>query len=150
MPDGSQMPAARLDPLSPEERSRRMARIRGRDTKLELRFRRALWQAGLRGWRCNVRSVTGTPDIAWKGHRVAVFIDSAWWHGPPSRWQPGKLSEWWDNKIHANQLRDARVNQALREQGWTVVRVWDFEVDRELAGCVARVQDALKQSRRLP
>jgi len=88
-------------------------------------------------------------SCAWKGRCVAVFIDSAWWHGHPSRWRPGKLSHWWDDKIHENQLRDARVNEALREQVWTLLRIWDFEIDKELAGCVARVQDALKQSRRM-
>ena len=140
-------PRTGTDPLTPEKRSERMARVRARDTQLEIRFRRALWASGLRGWRCNVRSVYGTPDIAWMGRRVAVFVDSAWWHGHPSRWKPGRHGAWWDEKIARNRRRDEAVNTALRDQGWTVIRVWDFEIHKSRDECVARVRDALTNSR---
>jgi DNA mismatch endonuclease, patch repair protein len=74
---------------------------------------------------------------------VAVFVDSAWWHGHPSRWTPGRLSKWWDDKIERNRQRDATVTTRLRDEGWTVVRLWDFEVERDLPGCVERVRRAL-------
>lgn len=127
------------DPLTREERSRRMALIRGKDTKLEVRFRRALFAAGIRGWRCHVRHVVGSPDLVWKGRKLAVFIDSAWWHGHSSRWQPGKLPQQWDEKIARNKERDEEVNVRLRTEGWTVLRFWDFEIERDLDGCVGEV-----------
>ena len=131
-----------------------MALIRGRDTKLELYFRRALWQAGVRGWRCQVRAVTGKPDLAWKGRKVAVFVDSAWWHGHPSRWKPGKLPGKWDDKIARNRARDEEVTTTLTAEGWTVLRFWDFEVEKELARCVGCVKKALDKPtipvRRIP
>jgi DNA mismatch endonuclease, patch repair protein len=131
------------DKVDRETRSRIMSRVRGKDTRLELRFRRALWAAGVRGWRCHVRNVFGKPDLAWQGRRVAVFLDSAWWHGHPSRWAPGRLSNWWDDKIQRNRARDEEVTQRLVDEGWTVVRLWDFEVETEIDRCVERVRAAL-------
>lgn len=123
-----------------------MSRVRGKDTGLELKLRKALWAAGIRGWRCHVRSIVGTPDLVWKGRKVVVFVDSAWWHGHPSRWKRGKRPGFWDEKISDNKRRDASVNRALRHEGWAVVRIWDFEVERDLDECVRRVDSALADS----
>lgn len=127
-----------------------MALVRGKDTKLELRFRRALYAAGLRGWRCNIRDIFGVPDVAWKGRKVAVFIDSAWWHGHPSRWKPGKLPDRWDEKIARNKERDQEVNARLHADGWTVLRFWDFEIEKDLGRCVEDVRRALVASTSQP
>lgn len=124
-------------------RSRIMSRVRAKNTGPELLLRRALWSAGLRGWRCHVRGVVGTPDVCWVGRKVAVFVDSAWWHGHPSRWTPGRHPERWDEKIMANRTRDDIVNEQLRETGWTVVRIWDFELVADLDGAVGRVRSAV-------
>jgi DNA mismatch endonuclease, patch repair protein len=122
-----------------------MARVRHKDTKPELALRRALWADGLRGWRCHARRVFGVPDVAWVGRRVAVFVDSAWWHGHPSRWRPGRLPGSWDAKIAQNKDRDAEVTERLRAEGWRVLRFWDFEIDRDLEGCVAAVRGAVEE-----
>lgn len=120
-----------------------MQAVRSKNTRLELTFRRALWGAGVRGWRCHVSDVFGHPDLVWKGRRVVVFVDSSWWHGHPSRWTPGKLSTWWDTKIERNRARDHLVNETLSGQGWTVVRVWDFEIEKDLDETVERVKAAI-------
>jgi DNA mismatch endonuclease (patch repair protein) len=131
------------DNVSAATRSRIMSRVRSKDTRPELALRKALWAAGIRGWRCHVRSVTGTPDLCWQGKRVAVFVDSAWWHGHPSRWTPGRHPVQWDAKIRANRARDELVSRQLTDHGWTVVRIWDFELARDLDAAVQRVRDAL-------
>jgi DNA mismatch endonuclease (patch repair protein) len=128
-------------------RSRIMSRVRAKDTGPELVLRRALWNDGLRGWRCHVAGVFGKPDIVWKGARVAVFVDSAWWHGHPSRWAPGRLPRKWDDKIARNRQRDLEVNNRLGEEGWTVLRIWDFELERDLHACVERVRAAVEAGR---
>lgn len=120
-----------------------MSRVRSKDTRPELALRKALWAAGVRGWRCHVRSVPGTPDLCWIRRRVAVFVDSAWWHGHPSRWTPGRHPAKWDEKIAANRRRDEQVSRALADDGWTVIRIWDFELADNLPAAVARVREAL-------
>ena len=134
------------DTVDAATRSRIMSRVRAKDTGPELTLRRALWAAGVRGWRCHVRSIVGNPDLAWRGRKIAVFVDSAWWHGHESRWKPGKLPAWWDNKIQRNRERDAAVSEELQTSGWTVVRLWDFDIERDIGGCVRRICEALSRA----
>jgi DNA mismatch endonuclease (patch repair protein) len=130
------------DGLSPGQRSALMSRVRTKDTAPELALRKALHAAGLRGWRCHPRGVTGRPDLAWIGRRIAVFIDGAFWHGHPDYYW-GQSGKFWDEKIARNRSRDERVNQELSDSGWTVLRMWDFEVERDLIACVKRVRASL-------
>lgn len=131
------------DKLTPETRSALMARVRTKDTAPELALRRALWAAGVRGWRLHPKRVAGKPDLAWIGRRVAVFVDGAFWHGHPDHYC-GQSGRFWDEKIARNRARDERVNTELGTAGWQVVRIWDFEVDRNLAECVAKIEKALQ------
>lgn len=121
-----------------------MAAVRSTDTAPELQLRRALYAAGIRGWRCHYRRAPGKPDLAWPSLLVAVFVDGAFWHGHPSRHKPGRSGPYWDAKIARNVLRDRNTDAALEAAGWTVVRAWDFEVRRDLASVVERVTHALR------
>ncbi len=123
-----------------------MSRIRSRDTKPELTLRRALYAAGIRGWRCHTKEVSGKPDIAFTRWRVAVFVDGRFWHGHPDYFTPGKSGEYWDKKIARTQERDRLANEALEIAGWTVLRFWDFEVENGLEECVDEVEAALVES----
>jgi DNA mismatch endonuclease (patch repair protein) len=127
------------DALTREQRSALMSRVKTRDTAPEVALRRALWAVGVRGWRCHPKSVPGKPDLAWIGRRVAVFVDGAFWHGHPDHYW-GQSGAFWDAKIARNRARDELVNAELAERGWRVVRLWDFEVERDLPGCVAQLQ----------
>jgi DNA mismatch endonuclease (patch repair protein) len=133
------------DQLSPAKRSALMRRVKTRNTAPELSLRRGLWAAGVRGWRLHPRQVAGKPDIAWSGRRVAVFVDGAFWHGHPDHYW-GQSGPFWDEKIARNRARDERVNAELFKAGWRVVRLWDFEVDQDLDGCVAKVKNALQMA----
>lgn len=131
------------DTRSPEQRRRIMAAVRQRSTEPEIAVRRALHARGIRGWRCNYRGAPGRPDIAWPALRVAVFIDGAFWHGHPSRHRPGRSGSYWDEKIAGNVARDRRVDAELVSDDWKVLRIWDFEVSRDLETVVDRVASAL-------
>src|SRR4051794_33511272 len=120
-----------------------MARVRTKDTAPELALRRALWAAGIRGWRCHPKRVPGRPDLAFIGRRIAVFVDGAFWHGHPDYYK-NQSGPFWDDKIARNRERDARVDNELAAGGWTVIRLWDFEVERDPHGCVAAVKSALE------
>ena len=121
-----------------------MAQVRNRDTAPELALRRALWEAGIRGWRCHPKAVSGRPDIAWLGRRVAVFVDGAFWHGHPDYYW-GQSGPFWDEKIARNRERDARVDRSLADAGWLVIRCWDFEITTNIKQCVERVEEALRR-----
>jgi DNA mismatch endonuclease (patch repair protein) len=118
-----------------------MSRVRTRDTKPEIVLRQALWAGGLRGWRLHPANVPGRPDLAWLGRRLAVFVDGAFWHGHPAYYH-GQSGKFWDEKIARNRARDVVVNEMLAAAGWSVVRLWDFEVERKADGCVERVREA--------
>jgi DNA mismatch endonuclease, patch repair protein len=123
-----------------------MAAVKSRNTGPEVELRRALYARGIRGWRCNYKRAAGRPDIAWPARRVAVFVDGAFWHGHPTRHKPGRSGEYWDRKIEQNVERDRRVDRELRKGGWGVLRLWDFEIRKDLDGSVARVVDTLERS----
>lgn len=131
------------DNLTKEQRSYAMSRIRRRDTLPELMLRRAVWSAGLRGYRIDRRTLPGRPDLSWGIKRVAVFVDGAFWHGHPSAFSAGKSGRYWDEKIKRNMERDRESDNALEVQGWTVIHFWDFEVKKDLQDCVQRIRSAL-------
>lgn len=121
-----------------------MASIRSADTGPERLLRSTLWHAGLRGFRCHWRGPGGRIDVAFTRWRVAVFVDGSFWHGHPSKWQPGRWTGYWDEKIKRNIARDERQNRALIEAGWRVVRLWDFEVEQDPESHIAKVRDAVE------
>ena len=127
------------DCYGPEIRSRTMARVKGKNTGPELILRRALYAAGVRGWRCHRKDLPGKPDLAFGRARVAVFVDGGFWHGHPSKWWPGRSGAYWDKKISRNIQRDRQANEALERAGWRVIRLWDFEINRDPVAAVASV-----------
>jgi len=130
------------DTYSAETRSRVMASVKGRNTGPEMTLRRALYRAGVRGWRCH-RNLPGKPDLAFGRTRLAVFVDGGFWHGHPSKYWPGRSSPYWDAKIARNQARDRRVDVELAGLGWRSLRLWDFEIERDPDNAAERVRKAL-------
>jgi len=123
-----------------------MSRVRNKDTAPELALRRALWAAGVRGWRLYPRNVAGRPDLVFRRWRVAVFVDGAFWHGHPDYYR-GQSGPFWDQKIAANKARDRRVDADLAGSGWAVLRFWDFEIQHDVDRCVSEVRTLLEQTR---
>ncbi len=124
-------------------RSRVMRQVKGRDTKPELLLRRTLWSMGVRGYRTHRKDIPGRPDLAFIGRKVAVFVDGAWWHGHPDKWWKGRSGEYWDRKVERNMERDRKADADLASAGWTVVRLWDFELLRDPESAALQVKDAL-------
>jgi DNA mismatch endonuclease, patch repair protein len=130
------------DSWKPETRSKLMARVRTKDTAPEIALRRALWASGVRGWRLHPKDLPGRPDLVFRRARVAVFVDGAFWHGHPDYYQ-GQSGAFWDIKIARNRERDKEVGAVLHELGWTVLRLWDFEIEATPDECASRVREAL-------
>jgi DNA mismatch endonuclease (patch repair protein) len=104
-----------------------MARIRGKDTRPELKLRKALWAAGLR-YRLSVK-LPGRPDLVFPGKKVALFVDGCFWHGCPLHYSAPKTRfEFWATKLKDNITRDQRVDAELAQIGWSVVHVWQHDL----------------------
>ena len=136
------------DSMSKAARSRTMSSVRTRDTTPELALRRGLSIAGVRGYRLHRRDVLGCPDLCWLGQKVAVFVDGGFWHGHPRAFKPGRSGDFWDNKIARNVARDSFVTAGLTSAGWSVVRIWDFEIAEDLQRCVSVVGSAIETNDR--
>ncbi|QYU68676.1 very short patch repair endonuclease [Leptolyngbya sp. 15MV] len=123
-----------------------MSRIRGRDTGPERAVTGAL---RTRGWNfeTHARDLPGRPDIVFRDAMVAVFVDGDFWHGWRFPVWRDKLSEKWEAKIQANRRRDARNFRRLRRAGWKVVRLWEHQVNHDLAACICRVEALLPRRR---
>jgi DNA mismatch endonuclease (patch repair protein) len=84
------------------------------------------------------------PDATFTRARLAVFVDGCYWHRCPEHGtRPSANPAYWGPKLDRNVDRDLRVDAALASEGWTVVRLWEHEIQADLAGCVARVRAAL-------
>lgn len=117
------------DRLTPEVRSRNMAKIRGRDTGPELRVRRAAHALGLR-FRLHRRDLPGTPDLVFPGRRIALFVHGCFWHRHPGCrfvYTPKSRIALWQAKFDGNVARDQRKENDLCAAGWTPVVIWECE-----------------------
>lgn len=109
-------------------------------------LRRALHAAGFR-YRLQRRIAQGcTPDLVLPRHRVAVFVDGCFWHACPEhgRRKPwtGPNADLWEAKMRRNAAGDERSTQLARDAGWTVVRIWEHEVNTTVDAAVEKVRAA--------
>ena len=119
---------------------------RAKDTKPEISLRKALWAAGLRGYRKNVRGLPGTPDVVYGRARLAVFVHGCYWHQCPRclRNRTPKTNRlYWEAKFAANVERDARQLGRLEAMGWRTLVVWECDL-KDLPSAVERVRAALR------
>lgn len=128
-----------------EQISFNMRQVKNKDSEIEITLRKELWRRGLR-YRKNVKTITGKPDIVFKGKKVAVFCDSEFWHGYD--WEHRNLEiksrrEFWVPKIERNMKRDREVSEKLEADGWIVLRFWGRQIKKNTAGCADIIERAL-------
>ena len=118
------------DIFAKRKRSDIMSRIKGRgNVATELRLIELFKMYGIRGWRRKYPAF-GKPDFVFRMERVAVFVDGDFWHGHPTKGQmPATNRDFWTAKILRNKKRDRLVNLTLRKRGWTVVRIWQSDLN---------------------
>ena len=132
---------------TPEQIHYNMQRVKCKNTEIELRLRKELWSRGVR-YRKNVSKITGKPDIAFIGKKVAVFCYSEFWHGYDWERQRAAIKsnrDFWIPKIERHIERDKKVNEALKAEGWTVLRFWGNEIKNNVEQCADLVIAALKE-----
>lgn len=135
------------EPVSPRTR-RVMQGNRSKNTGPEVMLRRALWLAGVRGYRLHRLDLPGKPDLTFGRKKLVVFIHGCFWHGCPvcNRSASKTRPEFWSEKIAKNQERDRKSEATLRSLGFEVVTIWECEVKRTLEAAVQRIKAALVPS----
>lgn len=131
-----------VDIISPEQRSRVMSRIKGKNTTPE-RYIRALLKASRLKFSQHDRALPGRPDFVLPKARVAVFVNGDFWHGWRFPVWCHRLPTFWRNKIGGNRERDQRNSKKLRRLGWKVLRIWEHQVELDAIACIARITQAL-------
>lgn len=124
-----------------------MSRIRSKNTRLERKFADILSEMGITY--AKHHNVIGKPDFALPEFKIAMFVDSHFWHG--FQWKKRGKKEiktrraFWIKKIERNMSRDREVNRALKRLGWLVIRFWEDEVSNSPEKCAGEILSAIAQ-----
>jgi DNA mismatch endonuclease, patch repair protein len=136
------------DTLTPLERSARMARVRGKDTKPEMSVRRLVHGMGYR-YRLHAGDLPGRPDLVFRKRCKVIFVHGCFWHrhddpGCKLARLPRSRLAFWGPKLEGNRARDERVVSELEGRGWTVLTVWECQIktDASLGAKIRKFLDA--------
>lgn len=136
-----------MDVHSPETRSYNMSRIKGKDTKPEIKVRKWLWANGYR-YRLHSEKLPGKPDIIFPMRRKAIFVHGCFWHKHNCKYfkWPKSRIDFWENKINENARRDRKNYKKLKKQGWEYLIIWECELKVDSNDRIwERVQQFLSQ-----
>ena len=111
------------------DRSENMRAIRGKDTKPELEVRRLVHGLGYR-FRLHRADLPGKPDLVFSARRKVIFVHGCFWHSHACKpgLTPRSNRDFWLPKLRKNKARDARNLDALTQQGWKVLIIWECEL----------------------
>ena len=119
-----------MDVHDKKTRSYNMSRIKGKNTKPEAIVRKYLFSRGFR-YRKNDKRLPGTPDVVLPKYRTVIFVNGCFWHGHEGCKYfvlPASNTDFWKQKIEANNERDIRKSKELRQLGWKVITIWECEI----------------------
>ncbi len=136
-----------MDNLTKEQRRKNMQHIKSKDTSIEVKLRKSLWNKGYR-YRKNYDKLPGKPDIVLTKYKIAVFCDSEFFHGKDwevlkPRLEKSNNSQYWINKISKNRERDDEINKRLLFEGWTVIRFWGKDIAKNVDECVKVIEETI-------
>jgi len=134
------------DIFTPKKRSWIMSRIRGKNTKIDLRMRDLLSTLEI-GFEMYPKML-GSPDFAIADRKIAIFCDGDFWHGYryDERKKPAK--KFWRDKIENNMKRDIRISRRLRRNGWSVLRFWEHDIEKNPDKCTRKIIEKIKKRSR--
>ena len=124
------------DTLTPPERSLRMSKVKGKNTKPELIVRSLIHQLGFR-FRLHAKDLPGNPDLVFRSSRKAIFVHGCFWHrhdDPTCKLSrlPKSRLDFWLPKLEANQRRDTLNIAQLQAQEWHALVIWECQLrDRQ-------------------
>lgn len=128
-----------------------MSNIKAKDTKIEIKLRKALWSRGYR-YRKNYKELPGKPDIVLTKYRIAIFCDSEFFHGKDfdslkEQLSKSKNSSFWIEKIQKNIDHDIEIEKTLSAAGWKVLRFWGKDISKNTDECIKVIEEAIFDTR---
>lgn len=136
-----------MDSISPEHRSWNMSRIKGKDTRIEVRVRQYLFSKGYR-FRKNDKRFPGKPDVVLPKYKTVIFVNGCFWHmheGCRQGRLPKSNVEYWEEKLVKNVANDQKHTQQLIEMGWNPITIWECELKNDFEGTLNKVIEQLKE-----
>ncbi|WP_306886207.1 very short patch repair endonuclease [Amorphus orientalis] len=121
-----------MDTLDPHDRSERMKRIRGKNTRPEMVVRSLVHRMGYR-FRLHRRDLPGCPDLVFPGRKKVIFVHGCFWHRHPddacklARLPKSRL-DFWLPKLEGNRERDVLRQKQLADLNWGVMVVWECQI----------------------
>lgn len=134
------------DKLTPAQRSWNMSRIRGKDTRIEVKVRRYLFSKGFR-YRKNVATLPGKPDIVFSQYKTVIFIHGCYWHrheGCKNCTTPGTNRNFWLQKFEKTVQNDQKQQEQLKQSGWKVFVLWECQIENDFDALMAKLITMLK------
>jgi DNA mismatch endonuclease (patch repair protein) len=126
--------------------SRSMRQNRSVNTGPELTIRRALWALGLRGYRKNLRTLPGKPDVVFGKWKVAIFIHGCFWHSCPTctrNLRPTRNAAYWRDKFERTAVRDQKARDELESLGYLVLVIWECDIRKSLPDVIDQIKSVL-------
>ena len=136
------------DTISKDRRSWNMSRIRGKDTKIEVRVRKYLFAQGFR-YRKNVKDLPGKPDIVLPKYKTVIFVHGCYWHrhqGCKNCTTPSTNRDFWLKKFQANVDNDQKHKSQLEAAGWQVLVLWECEVEKHFDSLMLSVVNTIRNN----
>ncbi len=138
------------DSITPEHRSWNMGRIRGKDTKIEVKVRQYLFSKGFR-FRKNDKRYPGKPDVVLPKYNAVIFVNGCFWHhhqGCKNATIPKTRTEFWLNKLSKNVENDKRNEDILKQAGWNVITIWECELEENFEERMFRLINEIKDNKK--
>ena len=126
------------DVFTPEKRSWVMSRIRSKNTKIDVRMRKLLSK---KNYRFEMYpKMFGNPDLVLRNKKIAIFCDGDFWHGYGYHKKKKPAKKFWRDKIEENIRRDKKISRKLRSDGWSVLRFWEHDIEKNPEKCIRRIK----------
>lgn len=134
------------DIFTPEKRSWVMSRIRGTNTKIDLKMKKMLEENKIKFEM--YPKMFGNPDFVIRKKKIIIFCDGDFWHGYKYHEKKKLPKKYWRDKIETNMRRDRRITKKLRRDGWSVLRFWEHDIEKRSDVCINRIMRKIEEKRR--
>ena len=135
--------------LTRDQIRKNMQAVRSSGSKIEIKLIKALWGKRYRFTK-NDKRIFGNPDIVFIKLKIAIFVDSEFWHG--KNWTHRKKEhktnvEFWHDKIQRNIKRDKEVNRYLKNNNWKVIRIWGDDIKNRFENILNKIEITINEER---